>query len=120
MLMPLFDIILLPHGAGGDREEVSFSSPSSDINPCSSLLSLLADNILGKKGQSRETGPWGEALTGGPQLAFTEVRGGTQRGICKGYGGCGHVLGRDWLGRHWDDDPVLTFPIHPCWPASSL
>lgn len=66
--MPLFDIILLPHGAGGDREEVNFSFPSFDINPCSSLLFLLADNILGKKGQSRETGPWGEALTGVPSL----------------------------------------------------
>lgn len=75
--------------------EVSSSAPSSGI-PCPSTFILLANNIPGtEKGQSGGTGPWGEALTRGPQLALNGGRGGTQRGIFQGSGGCGHVLGRD-------------------------
>lgn len=74
MWMPLFDIFLLPHEAGGNREEVSLSSPSSGINPCSSLHFLLADNILGKRGRVERQGP-GERLSQGvPSSPSLEVR----------------------------------------------
>lgn len=63
---------MFSHGAGGDREEISPSGPSSGTSGLSSFF-LLADNIPGKeKGQSGGQGP-GERLSQvGPTLPLLE------------------------------------------------
>lgn len=110
MWRPLFDIILLPPptrgrwGQGGSQSR----SPSSGINLCSSLLFLLADSVLGKKGQSRD-----RALgTGSHRAAHARPH------WRWGWHSERNLLRTWWLwpcpqkGLAWEDGPSLTFPSH--------